>query len=722
MTADSDGAVTGGGVTGGGAGRAQPKSAESSSVCIGVDVGGTFTDVVVVDGQRVWRAKVPTTPADVTAGVLEACRAAAARAGVTLEQLLPRVVRFGLGTTAITNTIASRSGLRVGLLITKGFEETLHIARAHVISEDGWLRAPPEMVVPGAVAGVDERIDREGAVLRPLDPDEVISKVGDLLDRYEIEALAISFLWSVVNPVHEALASNLVRERYPRLVTTSGAELLPVLREYERTTLAVLNSYTSRALAGVESLAAELAAMGLGVPVLLVHSGGGAISTEEARTRPSWLAESGPAAGVTAAAVVGASAGVQDIISCDMGGTTFDMSDITGGRVPRVRRGRLMGVWTALTRVDVESIGAGGGSLGWADARGVLRVGPRSAGADTGPACYGRGGTEPALTDALVVLGFIDPERFLGGEMQLDPDAARRACERLGKRLGLAPFETAWGIRELALAGMTKAARGRLAQRGLDPRAYTIVSFGGCASLFTADIARAIGARRVLVPDLASVLSALGAATSDVRRERMRSMLQVMPVDPALVEKVVAELRAEVERDLDADRIPRVDQSITYEADLCFGGQRWDLSVALSPDPVSEESLTQLVERFRTDYETRYGKGSLVLGAQVELVALRAVGSGRTARATLGESGAPRQAGAATPPSPRSRPVGTRRSADLAYPVSVYDGHELAAGHRIEGPALVDRSDTTVWVPVGAVAGMDENGTILLDLEPSVSP
>lgn len=686
----------------------------ANELCIGVDVGGTFTDVVLVDGSRIWRAKVPTTPSDVTSGVIGACKAAASKAGFTLEELLPKVGRFGLGTTAITNAIASRTGLRVGLLITKGFEETLHIARAHVISEQGWLRTPPEIVVPGAVCGVAERIDRDGAVLTPLDPDEVKESVGRLIDHFEIEALAISFLWSVVNPVHEVQAANLVRENFPELAVTSGAELLPVLREYERTTLAVLNCYTSRALSGVEALSSELTSLGLGVPVLLVHSAGGAISTTEAKTRPSWLAESGPAAGVTAAALVGESAGARDIISCDMGGTTFDMSDVTAGSVPRVRRGRLMGIWTALTRVDVESIGAGGGSIGWADARGVLRVGPRSAGAVPGPACYGFGGTEPTLTDALVVLGFIDPNRFLGGEMQLDRDAAEGACTRLGERLGLSAYESAWGIRELALADMTKAARGRLARRGLDPRDYTIVSFGGCGSLFTTDIAHAIGARTVLVPELASVLSALGAATSDVRRERMRSILEPMPVDRALVEKVMAELRSEVEHDLEADHIAHENQSISYEADLCFGGQRWDLSIPFNEGPVTDELLDGLVESFKSDYQKRYGKGSLVLGAQVELVALRAVGSGETKRATLGESPNPSVVEGTPPPPVGNRSVGIARSTESALEVAVYDGHELAPGHEIVGPALVDRSDTTVWIPTDSRASVDSNGTIIV--------
>ncbi len=299
----------------------------------------------------------------------------------------------------------------------------------------------------------------------------------------------------------------------------SGAALYPVAREYERTTFALLNAYTSGSLNGIDELVVELRRLGLQRPPLLVHSGGGSITVAEGRATPAVLAESGPAAGVVGALAVCRAAAVEDAVACDMGGTSFDMAIIRSGEPMRRVRGELMGVWTAMPMVDIESVTAGGGSIAWVDPLGLMRVGPRSAGAYPGPACYGRGGTEATVTDALVVLGYIDPARFLGGDMALDDTAAHAACQRLGERLGTDARQTAWGIHEIARVEMVRALRAQFAQRGLDPAAHTIVSMGGCGGLFNAAIAQDLGVKRVLVPELTSVLSAFGAANADIRRE-----------------------------------------------------------------------------------------------------------------------------------------------------------------------------------------------------------
>ena len=359
---------------------------------------------------------------------LAAIELAATRAGSDLTSVLPAVRRFGLGTTAVTNVLASRVGRQVGLITTKGFEELVSFARGRrVHDEEGWLTPPPEIVSARCVVGVDERMDRDGNVVRPLDPAEVIAAARQLVDREQVEALAVSFLWSFRNPLHEQQAIAALAEALPDVPAVSGAALHPAIREFERTTFALLNAYTQGAFAGIDTLAAELADKGLRVPLLLVHSAGGSISVAEARRLPIGLAESGPAAGVSAAASVARQLDVADLVTCDMGGTSFDVSIVEHGQPARRSRGELMGVWTALSLVDVESIGAGGGSVAWIDARGMLRVGPRSAGAEPGPACYGRGGHEATVTDALVVLGYVDPTRFLGGDMALDADAATRS-------------------------------------------------------------------------------------------------------------------------------------------------------------------------------------------------------------------------------------------------------------------------------------------------------
>jgi N-methylhydantoinase A len=685
-------------------------------ICIGVDVGGTFTDAVLTDGTRTWRAKAPTS-AQVGEGVLAAAELAAGRSGRTLEELMPSVGRFGLGTTAVTNVLASRNGRKVGLVTTRGFEELVPLARGTRVNDDeGWLTTPPEIVSPRAIVGVDERMDRSGTVVTPLDPADAVAAAGRLIEDQQVEAIAVSFLWSFLNPAHEDHAAQAIREAFPDLPVIAGASLHPAIREFERTTFAILNAYVSGAFEGIEQLEQDLAGLGLEVPLLLVHSAGGSITVGEARRRPLGLAASGPAAGVSASVVVAAAAGVSDVITCDVGGTSFDVSVIAKGTPARRTRGELMGVWTALSLIDVDSIGAGGGSLGWVDARGMLRAGPSSAGAVPGPACYGRGGSDATVTDALVVLGYIDPARFLGGDMPLDPDAARTACARLGESLGLDAEQTAWGVRQLALAGMVKAVRSRLADRGLDPRDHALLSYGGSGSLFTPEIASAIGSPRVLVPELASVLSAFGAATTDVRRERLRSVLATMPVDTALVDKLLKEMRSEVEDDLAADGITPEHRSVEFEADLRFSRQVWEIQIPLPDGPIDNQALDQVLDGFRDEYAKRYGKGSIVLGAPIELVSVRAVGYGRTVQASLaaGSTDAvdPGQLG----PVAGSRAVRVERGDEGRRDVAVYDGPELRPGHLLTGPALVDGTDTTIWIPDRCTAQVDAHGTLVVEV------
>jgi N-methylhydantoinase A len=373
-----------------------------------------------------------------------------------------------------------------------------------------------------------------------------------------------------------------------------------------------------------------------------------------------------------------------------------------------------MGIWTALSLVDVDSIGAGGGSLGWVDARGMLRVGPHSAGAVPGPACYGRGGSEPAITDALLVLGYLAPDRFLGGDMALDAPAALEACRRLGSPIGLGADEVAWGMREVALAGMAKAVRGRLGQRGLDPRNHALVSYGGCGGLFAADIARAIGATRVVVPELASVLSAFGTATADVRRERVQSLEVPFPVDTDAVAAVADKLRAEVDADVAADGIAAADRSVHFEVDLRFKRQKWELSVPLTGALIDEAALTRLLDDFRADYARRYGEGALMAGAVIELVGLRAIGVGRTVKADLQRASESSDAGPLVTPE-TGRSVLVARGAEPVE-VAVHHGPDLVPGHRLAGPALVDGVDTTVWVPPGAELRVDQHRSLIVEV------
>jgi N-methylhydantoinase A len=684
---------------------------ETAVTCIGVDVGGTFTDVVLSDGTRTWRAKAPSTPGELGRGVLAACRLVAERAGTTLDALLPTVSRFGLGTTAVTNTIAARTGRRVGLITTAGFEDLVPMARAMRTPSNGWLVPPTPLIDREWISGVPERIDRHGEVLTKLDIQAVRAAGRRLVAEHCVEALVVSFLWACVNDSHERTAADELRLEFPGLTVLSAAELHPVIREYERTQFALLNAYTSGALAGVDQLVATLLDLGLPHPPLLIHSGGGSISVREGRRAPASLAESGPAAGVVAALAVCEAAGVTDAVTGDVGGTSFDVSMITDGQPHRRSRGNLMGVWTALPMVDIDSVGAGGGSIGWVDPLGILRVGPQSAGASPGPACYGRGGTAPTVTDALVVLGYIDPREFLGGEMRLDEQAALGACSRLGEKLGTDATATAWGIWEVAKASMVRALRARFAERGMDPRQFTMISMGGCGALFSAAIAQELHMQRVLVPELASVLSAFGAATSDVRRERSKLVGRMIPADPAALRPTVDDLIEAVRGDLAADGVPPELMSIGLGAELRFHRQKFELAMSW-PGGIDEESQLAAMRQFTQEYAARYGRGALVSGAPVEIVAMRAIGTGRTVRARLD----------LRPADARGAPAasGSRRihqgPHDAPVEAAVVRGSDIRPGHTLTGPAIVDAADTTIWIPAGTSARVDGFGTFDLEV------
>jgi N-methylhydantoinase A len=438
------------------------------------------------------------------------------------------------------------------------------------------------------------------------------------------------------------------------------------------------------------------------------------MSIGQAREQPVWLAASGPAAGVAAAARIARDSGDQRALTCDLGGTSFDVAHLAEGAPARIQRGDLMGIFTALPRVDVESVGAGGGSLAWVDERGMLRVGPQSAGSSPGPACYRRGGTQPALTDALLVLGYIDAERFLGGQMKLDREAALAACAKLGEQLELDAVETAWGIRGIALAGMFKAARARLSGYALLAADHSLVSYGGCGALFAGEVARRAGLGRVLVPELASVLSAYGAATMDIRRERLASLLLRLPCDPVPVAQAFAELYEAAWNDLAADGVPEVDRIVRFEADMRFAGQRWELTIALPAEPRRDDGGREAEEIFRDEYLRRFGAAATTTSGVIELVSLRAVGIGRMSAAV--DVSLPVAEPAPNPAQPAGMRLVQLERTGPETPVPTYDAAGLAPGDWLTGPALVDGSDTTIWVPDGMHARMDAHRTLVIEV------
>lgn len=695
--------------------RASPQSAGEARVAsgdreyvVGIDVGGTFTDAVCSDGENVWRAKSPTNPAKFSDGVMGACNLLAQQLGLPFEGFLGRIARFGLGTTAVTNVLATQRGRTVGLITTAGFEDHLHAMRGHRKLDDGWLVLPWNPVPRDAVRGINERIDKRGEIILPLDPAEVQAAARKLVEDEGVNAFAVSFLWSFRNPVHEQQAVEAIKAIYPEIAIYAGADLNPVMREYERTTLAVLNAFTSDALDGVEELGHELERQGLRCPILLLHSGGGAITIAEARATPIALASSGPAAGAVAAGEVTMAHGLNNGLCCDMGGTSIDVAVVVDGVPHRRMTAEIGGLVTSQSAIDVESIGAGGGSMAWIDDRGLLRVGPQSARATPGPVCYGRGGTIPTVTDAMVVLGYIDPASFMGGTMKLDVDAAREACGRLGEPIGLTAMETAFGIREIALAEMGKAMRARISTGGIDVRKFGVVAFGGSGSLFATPMAQELDLQWVLTPAVASVLSAYGAATADIKRERSVAIDELLPAAEGRANAAIEELKRRADTDLEHQGVIPEKRELVCEVDLRFYRQRNSLTLVVDGGLVRS---TELLKRFQEAYALQYGLSSLTDQSQVELSNVRVIGIGRTVRAVLPDTLKPRDgaAAAATPTARRTVYRGHGQSLD----VPVFDAEALRPGDIVDGPALLDKVDTTLWAPPGSTVSVEANGSLI---------
>ena len=681
---------------------------------VGVDVGGTFTDVVLGDGTKCWKTKAYTRSENFGAGVLEGLENVARLLGQPLQTVMQGVVRFGLGTTAVTNVLATKGGRRVGFITTRGFEGHLVAARGKRSFKDGWSQIPWAPVKESCVAGIGERIDRSGAIVRPLLETELAEAARRLVEEEQVEAFAVSFIWSSRNPQHEQAAVEFLEEHFPSLPVFSGISLLPVLREYERSSAAALNAYCADAIDGVSELEAQLKALGMQVPLLLMHTAGGAVTVNDARRNPLGLASSGPAAGSVAAGSLCESLGIDQALTVDMGGTSIDIAVIENGQPMTRQRGEINGIFTAQPSVDVESIGAGGGSIAWVDARGALRVGPRSARANPGPVCFGRGGTEPTVTDALLVLGYIDGGLFLSGSVALDLDAATQACEKLGERIGLDAFQTAEGIRQIALAEMSRVVRSRLAQGGIRPSETAVVSYGGCGSLFTSALAADLGMGRVVVPPMTSVFSAFGAAVADLRRERVSLVDRMLPFqEESEAERVVAKiatLMEEVRGDLSDDGVEASKQTVSVYGDFRFYRQKWELTLPLEVDEANVSFDAEwAVEAFKKAYAQRYSEAALAAGAPVEFVSLRAIGIGETVRVELEELGA----GSSAEPKPLSSRTlyqeGVGRQA-----VGTYQYESLRPGAQITGPALIDAVDTTIWVPGDSAAVFEASGSLVV--------
>ncbi|MGW1087337.1 hydantoinase/oxoprolinase family protein [Streptomyces sp. NPDC002596] len=689
---------------------------------IGVDIGGTFTDLVVEDdtgSRRTWKAS--STPPDFGAGVLAALKLAASDLGKSRAELLAATGHFVHGTTVTTNVVLTRTGERVGLITTRGFADTYPLARQYRGQEQDPSKVthPVPLVTASDTVEVTERVDYAGRVVAPLAEDDLKNGVQYLLDQ-GVRAFAVCFLWSFRNAEHEKRAKQLILEIAPDAYVSISSESCPVIGEYERTSTTAINAYAGPALKRyAERLDQDLRDGGLGHPILLMKSDGGAASIASAVTAAAQTVYSGPAAGVVAAHHLGERLGEQNLITFDMGGTSTDVALTHQGRIQTTSLQRLDRQALAIPMIDVTSVGAGGGSLGWIGVDGTLRTGPRSAGAVPGPACYGAGGTEASVTDANVVLGLIDPGYFLGGRVRLDRDSAQRAVAELGERAGLSSEATAHGMFRVVNSVMADAIRLRTVFAGLDPRDFALVSFGGAGGLHCAAVAADLGIRKVVVPTMASVFSAAGLISSDLVYSYTKTATTTvaaggMLTDDALksVNDILAELDARARAELAQHDVPEEDRIVEYGLEMSYLGQILNFQIDAPARPLGHEDIAALVADFDERYRAVYGPGAASPENGYTLKNYSVTGIGRIHQPAA--VAAPVTAVGAFPRKGTRRAAADLGSAELSE-IAVYDGTEAAPGARAEGPALIEYPDTNVLVPAGFTAAVDAYGNVVLE-------
>jgi N-methylhydantoinase A len=668
---------------------------------IGIDVGGTFTDLLLHDSEsgNVWIAKTPSTPLNQSVGVLRGIHAIGAMAGVAPDEL-DAILH---GTTVATNAVLEKRGARVGLLVSEGFRSMLHLAEAWTPGPlFGWMiyEKPEPIVDYEDIREVAGRVGADGSVVRELDHDSARRAIRALRDA-GVEALTVSLMNSFANPEHERELGRLAAEEAPGVPVSLSSVVMPEFREYERTVTTAMNAYVSPVLDRyLSSLRTGLDEAGAAAGLQVVRSDGGLMSLESARALPVHTVLSGPAGGVTGASFIAAHAGFDRILTFDMGGTSTDVATCLDGQ-PTITRETKVGEFPVRApSVEVESIGAGGGSIAYVAAvTGALRVGPESAGAEPGPACYGRGGTRATVTDANVVLGHLPP-RLLGGEMILDVEAARAAVGELAAGLRFDGHATAAGIVDVVNERMLGALRVVTVQKGLAPTDFALVSFGGAGGLHANALAALLGCFPVIVPPESGVLSALGFVASEIKNEF--SQTHIHDADTAIVEELrdrLHELAGRGEQWLVAEGVPAADRSIDYVVEMRYHRQGFELPIVLSAAELAELTLAALVERFNTIHQRLYG---FRLEGGVEVVNLRALAHGRVPAPKIlsHEPGPPDPAGAQ-----QGMHAVWARGAQRDVPV--YARAALTAGMRVAGYAIIEQYDATTVVLPRHVATVD---------------
>jgi N-methylhydantoinase A len=689
---------------------------------VGIDTGGTFTDMFAVSGDGVRRDfKAFTTP-DFTEGVLDGLEGLGGRFGISREELLKETELFFFSTTMTTNLVVEEQGAKVGALTTVGHRDALHMMggargktagmREADVKHSALLDKPLPLVPKPLLREVPERVDYGGKVVVPLDEEALVAEVDRLVEA-GIEALAVCFLWSIRNPAHELRARELVAERHPDLAVSLSSEIAPRLGEYPRFATTALNAMCAPKFRRYyRRMVASLGEEGLPVPPLIMQATGGVATPEEAEIRPVLTIGSGPVGGVVGTQALSRDHGFANVITADMGGTSFDVGLVKDGepiRVSETTAGRHI---LFAPVVDVVSIGKGGGSIAGV-AAGRLTVGPESAHAVPGPVCYGNGGTRPTITDADLVLGFLNPDFFLGGRVELDREGAERAiAEQIAEPLGMSTQEAAAGIHDIASAHMADLIRKKTVETGYDPRDFALYAFGGAGPVHAHSFAQGLGLSEIVVPlgDVASVYSAYGVLSSDVSHTYERPHPAKEPFDLAEFAEVFAGLEQTAVEQLALEGFSGDDVTLARSFDMKYCGQLYEIEIAVPCGLEEEGFAAKLTTAFTTKYEELYGAGAGFLAAGLEVTNFRLRALGRTKPVPAFEAG-----GGEVAERHGSRPVYWPHERAELETATYRPGPEQAVD--VAGPAILELADTSIPVPPGSRASSLEDGSIVIRFE-----
>jgi N-methylhydantoinase A len=673
---------------------------------LGADVGGTFTDFVLVDpaGDRILNFKTPSTPSDPAQAILQGIQQL-----VELHEVDASTIDYFVhGTTLGVNTLIQRTGSLTGLLVTKGFRDVLEIGRLRLPDPTNYfVEKTPPLAPRRLVKEVDERMLASGEVLRPLDRGQLHGAVQELVG-LGVDSIAVCFMHSYRNAAHEREAVAYIQAQFPDVYVCGSSDIWPQQREYERALVTVINAFIGRRMDGYfNHLDRNVKELGVPAAILTTKSNGGIMTAESAREVPVETLLSGPASGVIGALYIGRQSGHDRLIAVDMGGTSADVAVIDGD-VLYSTESEVAHLPIVMPAVDVNSIGAGGGSIAWVDALGILKVGPRSAGADPGPACYGRGGTEPTVTDAYVQLGIVDPKTFLGGRLPLDPKLAEDALSRVGAKLGLTADQLAAGVLDVATANMHAQLMPLMARRGIDPRDFVLLAYGGAGPTHALLLAREIGMRKVLVPPSPGTLCALGCLVADIKRDSIKTIYRdSAELSPAELESEFRMLEADAHAWLEEQHSAVESTMIVRSADMRYKGQSFDITVPLGTGNLG--SMAEVRKAFHEAYQRIYGIADEK--APVEIINLRVTVVGVTAKPKAPPA-KPHAAGEAVK-------HGSRRLLEQGHDVTaaIYRREDLRPGDEFSGPTVVEAADTTVYIPTGYLASVDGWGNLLIERE-----